>query len=129
MKVWSRTLTRADLFECAVRVNAEFPGVRIYVALECELVDGPRSRRLEHVHLRSEAGTRRPNHAHSGAVSDGYAASWTEWGWWLARVFERDPNARCGVYRGLDDFHAQTNRRFRDPRTPRERQLKRLIAA
>lgn len=129
MKVWSKTLTTADLFTAAVRVNAEFPGCAVYLEHDVELHEGPRTRRFDHVHLRSRFGRHYPNSGTSGAQSwEGQvAASWAEWGWFLARVFEVDPDARCGDYRSADDFHAQTGERFREPRSPRERQVKRAL--
>lgn len=129
MKVWSRTLTRGDLFECAVQVNAEFPGCTVYVDQDgANLYEGPRTRYIDKVHLRTSNGTHFPNSGTSGAQTfGGMAASWTEWGWFIARVFERDPNARCGQYKTLDDFNEQTHGLFIDPRSPRERQIKREL--
>lgn len=128
MTIWTRKLDVRHLVECVNAVNAEFPGCGVYLNLEAQLVSGPRSRRIEHVHLRTTAGGRFPNSGIAGAQTDERAASWTEWGWFLARVFERDAEARCGGYRGVEDFHAQTGRRFRDSRTPRERQVARVVA-
>lgn len=126
MKVWSKTLTPGNLMEAADRVNAEFPGCGVYLQDVPDLHNGPRVRRLDGVHLRSRFGRYYPNPG-TGGYDRGYqghlAASWTEWGWFLARVFEQDPDARCGDYRGEADFHAQTGGRFVEPRTPRERQL------
>src|ERR1700745_3459087 len=35
------------------------------------------------------------------------AASWTAWGYLIADLFKRDPNAVIGQYRGMKDFAAQ----------------------
>lgn len=136
MKVWSRTLTTLDLRESAKQVNDEFPGARVYLGTMASWPDdngkamtvheGPRTRRIDHVHLRSETGVYHANTGTQGAARE-MAASWTEWGWFLARVFDRDPDARCGDYRGVEDFNTQTNDRFIDPRSPRERQVKRAL--
>ncbi len=129
MKVWSTTLTHGDLWTACERVNNDFPGCAVYLEAGCKLHEGPRVRRFDGVKLRSEFGLHLPNTGTNGAASydRGYsgnlAASWTEWGWFLARVFEEDPDARCGDYKGAEDFHAQTHGRFIEPRTPRERQL------
>lgn len=125
MKVWSRTLTVTDLNECVREVNTEFPGCALYLAESVSLHEGRRARRIDGVSLRSTYNRRHPNTGTRGAetMEWGGAASWTEWGWFLARVFDRDPDARCGDYRGRDDFHWQTDARFVDPRTPRERQI------
>lgn len=37
-----------------------------------------------------------------------YAATWDEWGEWLALLFELDPDMIAGPYDGRDDFYAQT---------------------
>ena len=126
MKVWSRVLTLQDVHDAANEVNSDFPGCAVYLAPGLELVVGPRSRRLERVRLRSRFGTRHPNPGTGGRDHDGHlAASWTEWGWFLARVFAKDPEARAGQYRGVEDFNEQTRYRFVEPRTARELQIMR----
>lgn len=136
MKVWSEHLTVEDLQDCVARVNREFPGCSVYLGSNAAregpmLHVGPRTRRIYAVHLRSRTGRRYPNpgagEPYSREYSSEMAASWTEWGWFLARVFEMDADARCGEYHGLDDFHRQTSGRFEDPRSPRERQVKRQL--
>lgn len=130
MKVWSRTLAPRDLHEAAQQVNDEFPGARVYLGGDGpDLYEGPRTRRIDRVHLRAETSWYHPNSGTNGALVHTHemAASWTEWGWFLARVFERDPLARCGQYKDLDDFNVQTGDRFIDPRSPRERQVKREL--
>jgi len=55
----------------------------------------------------SGASSERPGH--DGAV---WAATWHEWGWFMAKVFELDPSARWGSqrwgYQSAADFHAKT---------------------
>lgn len=36
------------------------------------------------------------------------AATYDDWGWWLAEVFEMDETARCGNYRGRQEFEQVT---------------------
>lgn len=36
------------------------------------------------------------------------AATWDEWGVFLAELFKIDPDAKCGHYDGRDDFIAKT---------------------
>lgn len=128
MKVWTKHLHVLDLRECAQQVNDEFPGCCVYLGEGLELYEGPRTRRIDGVHLRSETSWYHPNSGTDGALRTGeMAASWTEWGWFIYRLLERDPSARVGQYRGMDDFHVQTNYRFDDPRSPRERQIKREL--
>lgn len=123
MKVWTEVLTVGQLHSCAYAVNAEFPGCAVYLLdHKMRMHNGPRVRRIDGVSLRSTYNRRHPNSGTEGSEWGG-TASWTEWGWFLARVFERDPDARCGDYRGKDDFHWQTSGRFLDPRSPRERQV------
>lgn len=139
MRIWSKILTARDFRECAEAVNAEYPGAEVYVHSSAQsddptrLVRGPYAGclRFDHVHLCSRTGRYRtnPGNGERHAVWTGeMAASWAEWGWWLVRLFERDPDARCGDYKGVDDFHEQTNYRFGDTRTPRKRQLMRAGA-
>ena len=64
------------------------------------------------------------NSGGSGA-SNVYAATWHEWGWFMAEVFQADPNARWGGnpdksrrpeyvygYASLSDFNAKTGNQF-----------------
>lgn len=132
MKVWSKTLTRMDLEDAAARVNREFPGCALYLGEGLSLHEGPRVRRFDGVTLRSHFGIHKPNPGTGGGGWNGeLAASWTEHGWWMARVFERDPDAIVrGVikYDGAQHFHEATSSRFVDPRNPRERQVKRHLS-
>ena len=41
-----------------------------------------------------------------------YAAAWSEWGWFLAEIFELDPCAVCGYYKSAGDFDARTGGKF-----------------
>ena len=127
MKVWSKILTHTDLHKAAYQVNADFPGCDVCMAGELALYEGPRTRRFDHVSLCSRTSTRYRNPGTGGhSIHRGeMAASWTEWGWWLSRVFEIDPDARANDYRGRDDFHAATDGRFLEPRTTRELQIAR----
>jgi hypothetical protein len=46
-----------------------------------------------------------------GALHEVYrAASWTAWGYFIARLFQLDPEARVGQYNGLNDFRYQCER-------------------
>lgn len=59
-----------------------------------------------------------------------YAASYDEWGWVLAAIYEQAPDALCGstsypVYADREDFHAKTDNKFHpenpDPFDPKDR--------
>lgn len=48
----------------------------------------------------------------------GWAATFDEWGWFLAALFDADPTARCGtakhpVYKDREDFHDRTHGVYR----------------
>jgi hypothetical protein len=49
------------------------------------------------------------SHSHrQNGNRDAYAATYDEWGWFLAHLFTVDPEAIAGPYGGADDFHRQT---------------------
>jgi hypothetical protein len=60
-------------------------------------------------------GTSRRSYEHPG-----FAASYDDWGWWLAALFEIDPEAIAGPYKGYEDFHLQTKGDYLS-RRPRRR--------
>jgi hypothetical protein len=41
-----------------------------------------------------------------------WAATYDEWGWFIARIFALDPEARFGHYRDRDDFNRQTGYKY-----------------
>lgn len=56
-------------------------------------------------------------------ASDAFAATWDQWGTFLAAVFRADQEARCGSAKRPDyadgrDFHLKTNGRFGQPGLP-----------
>lgn len=52
------------------------------------------------------------NTGHNGADRGTFAASYDEWGHFLAALFELDPAAVAGPYKSRDDFHAQTRNAY-----------------
>jgi hypothetical protein len=58
--------------------------------------------------------TRRRNTGQRGADGYSYAATWSDWGRWLAALFTIDPHAIAGHYNGAADFHAKTYWLFAD---------------
>lgn len=73
------------------------------------------------VHLAIDTKTagskrRRPNPGTGGfggfTEYDPWAATWDEWGWFLARVFAADPNAHTAYDAGAAAFHARTAGKF-----------------
>jgi hypothetical protein len=49
------------------------------------------------------------NGANSGPYFNVWAATYDEWGWFLAELFRRDPLAKCSRYGNRDDFNAKTD--------------------
>jgi hypothetical protein len=42
-----------------------------------------------------------------------WAATYDEWGWFLADIFDRDPDARLGQYKNKDHFDEMTKGKYR----------------
>lgn len=63
------------------------------------------------------------NGRQAGWGLDYQAATWDEWGIFLAYIFDADPDAVCWAYKSADDFHWQTGDRFRT--LTRDQQCKR----
>lgn len=51
--------------------------------------------------------TRKKNSGNHGA-GDEYAASWDDWGVWIAALYDIDPDMIAGHYKNRDMFYAQT---------------------
>lgn len=102
MRIHTDVLTYSDLHRAATIARVD-------------LVDsdekGSRSKvRAFNVKLEGES-RRRPNGGSSGAGS-GYAATWDQWGVFLAVLFDRDPQMVTPYYANLWDFDARTDWRF-----------------
>lgn len=90
-------LTANDLYEAA-RVAREH-GQDFHIE---ELAVSPRGAMT--FYGESWSGNRRVNRQ---GRSDAYAAKWQAWGWFIAELFNRDPDARIGQYKGVADFVRQ----------------------
>lgn len=111
MKIHTSVLT-ADHFYAALKATA--PGV-FFAELRRE---GSRSRTAGFNVLLESDGTpdkdgtprRRARNRGKGGYDGhpGFAASYDDWGRFLAALFLVDPDAIAGPYKGYDDFHAQT---------------------
>jgi hypothetical protein len=59
------------------------------------------------------------NGGNMGATSGHYttdrvwAATYDEWGWFIVELFNTDPEAIFGPYKGVRSFHAQTQNKYR----------------
>ena len=101
MRVHSDTLTHADLLDAA-RISRTALSVTAHG-----------SRKRDHafnVTLRGES-KRRPNTGSYGAA-DEYAATWDQWGVFIAHLFELDHSAEMTYYKDAGDFHYRTASRF-----------------
>jgi hypothetical protein len=116
MKIWSDVLTDHDLWQAqqaASQVsNAEGKGNVGFERMRA--LKAPRVRRAGWDVLLYRIGSRRHfNTGTYGAGEDG-AASWDDYGWFIAVLFERDPGARIAHYNGREAFHAATRNKFSD---------------
>lgn len=103
MKVHSDTLSPLIMHHAAVETG---------VTLEKCVEKGSRKRKRGFEFSLSGSSNRRPNSGRNGADDDRFAATWDEWGMFLNRLFEADPNATMTYYEDQDDFRWQTDRRF-----------------
>jgi hypothetical protein len=72
--------------------------------------------KLMHVRRFKNTGNRGASSGY-GCDEDVWSATWHEWGWFMARVFNMDPHARFGSlkgwhYDGYGDFMRKTNEQF-----------------
>lgn len=105
MRIHSDTLTREDIRAAARVARVDF-----------DRFDDKGSRKRSHafdVTLTGES-RRRPNGGSSGAGSD-YAATWDQWGVFLAVLFETDPDMVTPYYKDAEDFADRTGDRFGAP--------------
>lgn len=106
MRIHSDVLT-PELVEKATHARG-MKGVAASVS-----VHGSRSRKGALEVKLTGTSARRPNGGTSNPkTADGYAATWDEWGMFLAHLLEKDPDAIAGPYEGESDFHWQTDWRF-----------------
>jgi hypothetical protein len=101
MKIHTNTLTRRD-FEHALP-----EGTWLYECREADFGSRTHDRAFQ-VRL---SGSHKV--ALSGVVGV-KAATYEEWGEFLARLFQFDPAAKCGNYKTAEDFNRQTNYAFGD---------------
>lgn len=73
---------------------------------------GSRSRDRAFEVILSGESSRWPNGGRD--TMNGKAATWDQWGVFLAHLFDVDPQLRCQAYDGAYDFHMQTTERFAD---------------
>lgn len=102
MRIHSNTLKASDFHA----IVADLPGVSVEVSTHGSRI----AARAFEVKLEGNSTARNMSNT-------GYAATWDEWGVFLANVFYLDGQALCGsakyaVYRDEEHFHAVTRYRF-----------------
>jgi hypothetical protein len=106
MRIHSDTLTADDIEKAALQVADVSP-----------IIEGPKRSRKRaqafEVALRGH-GKRHVRPPANGDVSMGYAATWHDWGWFLALVYDADPNAWIPYYGSVETFDAATKCQFAD---------------
>lgn len=106
MRIHTNSLTVTDLAEAGKRAGA---GVQVLFTWH-----GSRKRAQAWDVSLTGTSSRRTNAGNRGAGDD-YAATWDEWGMFLAELFRRDPEATIpGVYDTAGDFDYKTGCRFDD---------------
>lgn len=98
MKVHSDNLTTADFYKA---------GAIAKVGIVSLSPEGSRSK--THGYKVYLTGSAKHMSQHNYSIR---AASWDEWGYFLAHLFSVDPDAVCGPYKGISDFDSQTDWRF-----------------
>lgn len=87
---------------------------------KCELGNSRSHTTRINVHLEAwcnggTCGHRWANTGMVGADTSTKAATYDEWGWFLAELFDQHPDAWAGRYRGIEGFHAKAGRTY-DPK-------------
>lgn len=121
------TLTEPEIRDCLERAHADdLPadvvfdifarvGSRSYPhAFEVHLASAQRDTRAD--------GVKRKASSMAGGGGLRYAATYDEWGMFLAAFFATDPAAKAGPYKSQDDFHRKTDYAYaaRDEMPPDE---------
>lgn len=101
MKIHSDVLTRESVRRFAHAATGLYP----------DMVERGSRKRAGAFDVKLRGGTNRLRNDDSGE----YAATWDQWGDFLARVFELDPNADTDVYHVAEHFHWVTGDRYAAP--------------
>lgn len=109
MRIHANTLAPHQIYEatCAAGMTG----------VDVTLTDhGSRSRARAYDVKLTGTSSRRPNGSNrDGESTDNYAATWDEWGMFLAALFAADDSLTIPhVYADVDDFHFKTGGRYHD---------------
>lgn len=107
MRIHSRTVTEADIYKAA-RSASEFGHGRAYVHHLSR--HGSRSHGTAYDVALVGDGT--VNRRRTQADRDEFAATWDQWGVFLAELFLIDPDMKAGPYKGRESFNTQTGDLF-----------------
>ena len=110
MRIHSDTLTHQDMIEAARTAGR-------YTVRVSFTEHGSRSRSRAFNVTLSGTGSRHRQWVRDGDTLPPNAATWDEWGMFLAELFRRDPNAIAGSYESGEHFRWVTGARF-DTLTP-----------
>lgn len=102
MRIHSDTLTDRDMMDAARIARVHF---------DRYLNTGSRSRHHGFDITLTGESRRRPNGGNRGAGDD-YAATWDQWGVFLAVLFDRDETMIATYYADAAEFHYKTDCRF-----------------
>jgi hypothetical protein len=118
MKLHTNVLTEQDIRDA---LESEKASGRIAPYVRFKVMDPKGSRshmrafevQLESVDCIARDGRRRGNDGAYGAMQEMWAATYDEWGFFLAALFRVDPDLICGtvknpVYDGVDDYNEKT---------------------
>lgn len=107
MRLHTDLLTADELRAALVATGLSKKGVWLEV---CEEKGSRSHRRAFEVRLGAEQrpGRHYTNSGKYGANTGFYAATYDEWGYWLAEVYRRDAYVKAGQYADRVDYHAQT---------------------
>lgn len=119
MKLHSNILTENDVRDALSRAKQRG---NVDPLVEFNLLDprGSRSRkngfeiRLEWLGNKVKGDGRRwTNTGNAGSGTGGmYAATYDEWGWFIAELFDKDEHAIFGHYTGMDGFNTATRYKY-----------------
>ena len=108
MRVHTNNLTEADLHKALTNADVTDVELRILGKHGSQKFD-----RAYEVALRGRGTrhTKAPQTKITNADKE-YAATYDDWGWFIAATYDLDSEARFGPYRDYDDFHAQTKHKY-----------------
>jgi hypothetical protein len=110
MRIHSDTLSTRDLFHALDEV-ATHTGSAVDLLKAEKYSSRKRARALE-VQLSSDG---RLTHCRTMSDRNAYAATWDQWGWFIAHLYSVDRDAIVGPYADFQDFHRQTSYKFTAP--------------